>query len=140
MYKAYRLTVTSAINQKIAVKNVRNLGYSVAAAWNGQEALNYLLDDSTGPMTDIVLMDCQMPVMDGYTATSKLRAGSQERLRTLPIIALTASAIKGDRERCQAAGMSDYLAKPFTSEALQALLRKWMTSAGEGVTAPVDWE
>jgi len=127
-----KASTRSAINQKIAVKTVRHLGYAASAVWNGQEALDYLLDDATGPFVDIVLMDCQMPVMDGYTATTRIRKderfAAKPHLRNLPVIALTASAIKGDQEKCEKAGMSGYLAKPFNAAALEQLLSKWMAA------------
>jgi CheY-like chemotaxis protein len=75
---------------------------------------------------DAVLMDCQMPVMDGFAATRQIRV-DQGPGRRVPIIALTANALHGDRERCLAAGMDDYLAKPFTGAALWAVLARWMT-------------
>lgn len=79
-----------------------------------------------------------MPIMDGYTATRLLRREAKFRLRTLPVIALTASAIKGDRERCEEAGMSDYLAKPFNANTLDALLKKWMLPQKNAVVSPVE--
>ncbi|KAI9714988.1 MAG: hypothetical protein M1828_001095 [Chrysothrix sp. TS-e1954] len=115
------------INQQIAIKTVRRLGFSVHAVWNGQEALDYLTKtDQVQP--DVILMDCQMPIMDGYKATRIIRkqepyvASSQ-----LPIIAMTASAIQGDKEKCKRAGMDDYLAKPVHGKILERMLVKWTT-------------
>ncbi|CZT10706.1 related to histidine kinase [Rhynchosporium graminicola] len=175
------------INQTIAIKNIRKLGFPVTAVWNGQEALSYLLAPSTTqPRPSIILMDVQMPVMDGYEATRLLRTSAefmreedeavvfaapeadstpqrrsswykcgqkalhpvvedekdnmQQRqdeidkgtrrankgfLRDIPVIAMTASAIQGDREKCHEAGMDDYLAKPVERQNLNDMLIKW---------------
>ncbi|KAG4435186.1 hypothetical protein IFR05_009325 [Cadophora sp. M221] len=178
------------INQTIAIKNIRKLGFPVTAVWNGREALTYLLSPSaTQPRPSIILMDVQMPVMDGYEATRILRtsteyareedesvvfgtsegdstleldssgykgkakiltpieeyeaqSSSQQRsqnreiekamrgrargyLRDIPVIAMTASAIQGDREKCHDAGMDDYLAKPVEKARLEEMLLRW---------------
>lgn len=93
---------------------------------NGQLALDALRSASY----DLVLMDCMMPIMDGYQATAEIRAFEQAngRPRT-PIIALTASAIEGDRQRCLDAGMDDYLSKPFTQVGLMNAVEKWLQKA-----------
>lgn len=111
------------INQKIALSSVNKLGYKTAAACNGEEALEYLRG---GSPVDVILMDVQMPVLDGYDATRKLRTEKlYEHLKDLPVIALTASAIKGDQEKCQEAGMDDYLSKPYPLRMLKEKLSKW---------------
>ena len=93
----------------------------VRFAENGKQALEQLKQD---PNVDAVLMDVMMPEMDGYETTKAIRAMVQ--FRTLPIIALTAKAMKGDREKCIAAGASDYITKPVDTEQLLSLLRVWL--------------
>lgn len=124
----------SAINRRIAMKTIRKLGFTnVAAANDGRQALDYLINlKNTIPRTvppAVILMDVQMPVMDGYEATYKLRHEepfiSDNDLRDVPVVALTASAIQGDREKCFEKGMSDYLSKPFSTEALDRMIVKW---------------
>ncbi|KAL9128042.1 MAG: hypothetical protein Q9217_003206 [Psora testacea] len=123
----------NAINQQIALKTIRKFGFSVNAVWNGKEALDYLLEDAspTHPKPDIILMDVQMPVLDGYRATHLIRHHSpystMADIRTLPIVAMTASAIHGDKEKCRKAGMDDYLAKPVKGKTLENMLMKWAT-------------
>lgn len=118
------------INQQIAIKTIRKLGFPVTAVWNGQEALDYLRSPSQErPAPDIILMDVQMPIMDGYRATYKIRNASEfsgnPRIQGTPIVAMTASAIQGDREKCQQSGMDDYLAKPVKKPNLERMLVKW---------------
>jgi CheY-like chemotaxis protein len=124
----------SAINRRIAIKTIRKLGFNnVTAANDGRQALDYLTNlKTTVPRTlppTVILMDVQMPVMDGYEATYKLRHEepfvSDEDLRDVPVVALTASAIQGDREKCFEKGMSDYLSKPFSTEDLDRMIVKW---------------
>lgn len=110
------------INMQLARMLLEKKGYLVDEAENGQLALNALAQQDY----DLVLMDCMMPVMDGYEATRRLRAREAEHnLPRTPVIALTASAIEGDRERCLAAGMDDYLTKPFTAADFQAVVKRW---------------
>jgi CheY-like chemotaxis protein len=118
---------TSVINQTIALKNIRKLGFPVTAVGNGREALSYLSSPSVSqPRPDIILMDVQMPVMDGYEATKILRSeGKGNGNGDIPVIAMTASAIQGDREKCTDAGMDDYLAKPVEKGRLEEMLVKW---------------
>lgn len=96
------------------------LGCEIVTAAHGGEALRQL---ERGDF-DLVLMDCNMPVMDGYETTRQIRQHS--RWQHLPIVALTANAMPDERERCRAAGMDDYLAKPFRREELAALLESWV--------------
>jgi len=106
----------------------------VSAVWNGKEALDYLLAaDSPNPphpKPDMILMDVQMPIIDGYRATHLIRHHAPYKLtsRDIPIVAMTASAIQGDREKCKKAGMDDYLAKPVKGKTLEKMIIKWAVS------------
>ncbi|WP_291994557.1 response regulator [Candidatus Accumulibacter sp. ACC003] len=121
------------VNQAVAAAMLESLGVAYSVADNGQIALDRLLHEPF----DLVLMDCQMPEMDGFEATAQIRARQRDSLLLghLPIIALTANAVTGDRERCLAAGMDDYLSKPFTRERLIAVLQRWLPRPAP---APVD--
>ena len=137
------LVEDNSINRKLALRLLEKLGYQASVAVNGNEALTMLRQD--GPFAAI-LMDCQMPEMDGFEATRVIRAqevrqdrehdrspASVRSLSTtsprLPIIALTANAMQGDRERCLAAGMDDYLSKPLKSDELERMLERWCDNA-----------
>jgi CheY-like chemotaxis protein len=109
------------INQKLAVRLLEKLGYRADVANNGHEVVEAL---GRIPYA-AVLMDCQMPQMDGYEATAAIRQ-RESSSRHIPIIAMTANAMQGDRERGLAAGMDDYLTKPVGAEALAAVLRRWI--------------
>ncbi|MEG4342930.1 response regulator [Microcoleus sp. A003_D6] len=108
------------INQQVIVAQLAVLGYHADSAANGQEALDLLAEKSY----DLVLMDCQMPVLDGYETTQKLREREKGDRHTF-VIALTAHAMPGEREKCLAAGMDDYLSKPVDLDALAAVLKKY---------------
>lgn len=116
------LVEDNAINQKVAVTALRKLGYSVEVAANGVEALEILEPERH----DAVLMDIQMPEMDGYAATSRIRQRESQGAPRTPVIAMTAGAMAGDRERALEAGMDDYITKPFRTEELEATLRRWL--------------
>jgi len=118
------------VNQKVAAKILEKLGFGVELAENGKQALAAC----ARRRYDAVLMDGQMPGMDGYEATRKIRERETRGARRVPIIAMTASAMKGDREKCLEAGMDDYIAKPVTPDALEAVLRKWVG----GPTTPAE--
>jgi CheY-like chemotaxis protein len=109
----------NAINQKVIERMVQKLGYPVDLVANGREAITAL----GGSTYTLVFMDCQMPEMDGFEACREIRkldGGAQ-----IPIIAITANAMKGDRERCLAAGMDDYVSKPFKQEDLRVVIERW---------------
>jgi PAS domain S-box-containing protein len=112
----------NAINQKVALTILKNNGYRAAAVANGLEVLTALRSFEF----DLILMDCQMPEMDGYEATRSIRADASLACQNIPIIAMTASAIKGDKEKCLAAGMNDYLSKPINQRQLIATLNLWL--------------
>lgn len=126
------------INQKIAIQYAHRLGYpNVVAYENGLKALEGLRKKAAdGEPYHIVLMDVQMPVLDGYEATKLIRKDSMEAVRKVLVIAMTASAIQGDREKCLAAGMNDYLAKPVRSEVLKKKLDAYVNvSVSAGTTS-----
>jgi CheY-like chemotaxis protein len=106
----------------VATRILERLGATVDVAKNGVEALNA----ATRQRFDLILMDCQMPEMDGFQATGAIRASEAAGGRRTPIIALTANAMQGDRERCVDAGMDDYLPKPVRSDELSLMLEKWV--------------
>ncbi|OTB01247.1 hypothetical protein M426DRAFT_64433 [Hypoxylon sp. CI-4A] len=122
----------NAVNQQIATKTIKKLGFNVCAAWNGKEALDHLEASMNGKITkpDIILMDVQMPVIDGYKCTHILRHHVPYKafIHDVPIVAMTASAIQGDREKCTKAGMDDYLSKPVKSNTLEKMLVRWSKS------------
>ena len=120
------LAEDNLVNQKIAVQVLSKAGCIVDTVETGQEALAAL---EKGPY-DVVLMDCQMPIMDGFTATLRIRA-SDQAFRTIPVIAVTANAMSGDRERCLAAGMDDYLSKPIKPSQLIEMITQYVATEGE---------
>ncbi|RFU28371.1 hypothetical protein B7463_g7981, partial [Scytalidium lignicola] len=139
------LVEDNAINQQVALRTIRKLGFIASAASNGQEALEYLKaadsTEATHPKPDIILMDVQMPIMDGYRATHIIRRHAPYKMssRHIPIVAMTASAIQGEREKCKKAGMDDYLSKPVMRHTLEKMLVQW-TIKKHGFRARTDDE
>ncbi|HZX16951.1 MAG TPA: response regulator [Pseudomonas sp.] len=116
------LVEDNPVNQLVAKGMLGKLGCEVLLANHGGEALSLLETQ----VVDLILMDCNMPVMDGYETTQRIR--QKTKFAELPIIALTANALSDERERCRAAGMDDYLAKPFRKDELAALLDQWLST------------
>jgi CheY-like chemotaxis protein len=117
------LAEDNLVNQKVASRILERFGCTVETVNNGRDAAYTF----RGDRHDLVLMDCQMPEMDGYAATAEIRRKPDGR--DVPIIALTANAMKGDREKCLAAGMSDYLSKPVRLEEVTQVLGRWLKPA-----------
>ena len=118
----------NAINQQVAIGLIEDFGSDIDTAENGRDAINAL----RSKQYDLVLMDCQMPVMDGYTATEEIRCGAAgETAKHIPIVAMTASAMAGDRDRCLLAGMDDYITKPLNPEELFPKLAYWLKQDGD---------
>ena len=132
------LAEDNEVNQKLATRLLEKRGHSVTVVKNGREALEAIRNAEY----DLVLMDVQMPEMDGIAATTALRAMEKETGRHLPVIAMTALVMKGDRERCLGAGMDGYLPKPIRSQELDEVLDKYVTqktrdSGAAEQTAPI---
>ena len=141
------LVEDNATNQIVANGMLEMLGLRADVAANGLEAIEAIrISNDIQPYT-IVLMDCQMPEMDGYDATRAIRAGKAgEENKQLPIVAMTANAMQGDREKCTDAGMDDYISKPINLSILKSALIKWILkgeasqplNTNESITAPID--
>ena len=128
VYAHVLLAEDNAVNQKVAMLLLKKMGCMVDLANNGKEALDKVRSNHY----DLIIMDCQMPEMDGYQATVAIRRLSDYR-QHIPIIALTANAMQGDKERCLNAGMDDYLSKPVKSEALEKMVRMWITPGAKSL-------
>jgi len=126
------LAEDNMINQQVAQSMLANFGLSVEIANNGEEAVALLQTQTF----DIVLMDCHMPVMDGYQASAALRQRELTGDRRMPVVALTANAMLGDREQCIAVGMDDYLAKPYSRAQLEQVLNRWLPPKVEAAAEP----
>ncbi|MCL1465204.1 ATP-binding protein [Argonema galeatum] len=114
------------INQKVVLNQLKILGYQADCATNGQAALELMTNTSY----DLVLMDCQMPVLDGYETTKRIRVRECQDRHTI-VIALTAHAMSGDREKCLAAGMDDYITKPISTKQLSEVIERWIQTKDE---------
>jgi CheY-like chemotaxis protein len=112
----------NAVNQEVARHMLEALGCAVTIAVNGKEALRALQSEAY----EIVFMDCQMPEMDGFEATKAIRAFEGGDGRHIPIVAMTAHAVQGDRERCLAAGMDDFISKPVNPNRLREAVNRWI--------------
>jgi len=128
--KRLLLVEDNAINQQVVIGLLDEFGLHPDIAANGIEALAALNHKEDLQRYDLILMDCQMPEMDGYSATQKIRGGATgTHYQNIPIIALTANAMRGDEEKCYRAGMNDYLTKPLNENLIKSCLIKWL--AGE---------
>jgi CheY-like chemotaxis protein len=119
------LAEDNEVNAMVAQATLQRLGLKVDTVENGEAAVAFMCTHEP----DLVLMDCQMPLVDGFEATRQIRE-VETRLHRLrvPIVALTANALEGDRERCLSAGMDDHLSKPFKDEDLEQVLRRYLRS------------
>jgi len=111
------------VNQMVTSKLLKKMGYTTEIAENGQIALDKLMNTAF----DLILMDCQMPIMDGYNATRAIRKLDNKTLCSIKIIGLTANAMEGDREKCLNAGMNDYLTKPIHADNLEKTIKHWLS-------------
>jgi CheY-like chemotaxis protein len=119
------LAEDNLLNQELVREFLSDTPFDVTITDNGQRAVEAFQQQRF----DIVLMDCQMPIMDGYDACRAIRNFESNRaLPRIPIIAITANAVVGDREACIAAGMDDYLTKPFGGDALLSVIAKWLNA------------
>ena len=128
------LVEDNSINQLLAMRQIAKLGYTAKAVINGRDALEALAASSY----DLVLMDCHMPVMDGYEATAEIRKRELESRRHVPIVAMTANARDEDRDRCITGGMDDFLSKPVILSDLQRIFEKWLPLS-EASATPEDY-
>ncbi len=117
------LAEDNPVNQRVSLQILHKQGYEVDAVANGMDVLKAVQHSPY----DLILMDCQMPEMDGYTTSTEIRKLEQKTHHHTPIIAMTAHALKGDREKCISAGMDDYISKPIDIRALVTLIERWLT-------------
>ncbi|MCB9898622.1 MAG: response regulator [Planctomycetes bacterium] len=126
------LVEDNKVNQRVARSILERAGYGVTVCGDGRQALEVLLAGSF----DVVLMDCQMPEMNGFEATRELRVREQAAGRRVPVVALTAGAMEGDRQECLDAGMDDYLSKPFQAEDLLRVVGRWTATGADATPTP----
>ncbi len=125
------LAEDNTVNQMVAVGLLKSLGCTVTVAENGLEAVRFLQQENF----DLVFMDCMMPELDGFGATARIRSMGKH----VPIVALTANAVKGDREKCLASGMDDYLSKPFSRSDLARILEHYLANPpGQAVSSNLE--
>jgi two-component system sensor histidine kinase/response regulator len=127
------LAEDNVVNQRVAVRLLEKEGHYVVVAANGREAIAAWRDQ----LFDLILMDMQMPEMDGFETTSEIRRAEAGTNTRIPIIAMTAHAMTGDRERCLAAGMDDYIAKPVRKTDLMAIIERNTRAAGKLTLSPI---
>ncbi len=128
------LVEDNSINQEVALSLLEDMNYFAVAVDDGLEAIKALKLSIENTPFDLIIMDCQMPVMDGYEATQKIREGAAGLGNNkIPIIAMTANAMKGDKEKCLAKGMNDYLKKPVDFDELECKLTYWFNRANDNV-------
>ena len=122
------LVEDNTTNQIVANGILETFNLKTDTANNGEEALSALKDALEVKPYTLVLMDCQMPILDGYSATEAIRRGDAgEENKNIPIVAMTANAMQGDKEKCLNVGMDDYLSKPINPDKLQEALQKWLS-------------
>lgn len=124
--KKILLVEDNVVNQKLASIMLTRLGFEIEVLQNGVEALEFASSDKFHKEFDLILMDCQMPVMSGYEATRKIRCFEQDRAHRIPIIALTANAMAGDKEICLESGMDEYISKPIDPKQLFDVLSRYI--------------
>ena len=119
------------VNQKLSAKFLQKLGCEVLVVDNGKKAVDQVKETAF----DIIFMDCQMPIMDGYEATKSIRQLDDSARAATPVVAMTANAMAGDRERCLAAGMNDYITKPFKLADFKGMLSTWVDESDAGASS-----
>lgn len=122
------LVEDNRVNQKVALQLLKRLGYRISVANNGEDALQLFRENSSA--YDLILMDCQMPVMDGFEATKRIRLLEGDQVH-IPVVALTAHAMEGDRDKCISSGMDDYLTKPLKKGALGDMIRSYLNAGNK---------
>ena len=122
------LVEDNVINQLVATNALESEGYQVDVANNGLEALDMLKNRKLEAQYSAIIMDCQMPEMDGFEATKCIRQGAAGDIyKSTPIIAMTANAMQRDKDMCMAAGMDDFLTKPIDHQKVTSTLQKWLS-------------